>query len=421
MRSGEVMAQEEQIEDISTGKTKFFFNIKAPLYDDEGAIIGILGSAMDITAQKEAEKLKMENELHRAIALEHDKFRGLVAQVNHDIRSPLLSLKMINESCKDILPERERTLYRRAIEEVMEIANNMLQEFKYKGNKHAQLILINLELAEIISAKKREHHSSGIKINFYTNKKIDFIFVNIDNTEFKSMVSNIINNSVDALKHKKSGSIDITIDLINDKVKINITDNGIGMTDVVKQKILDKMKISANKDDGHGIGFTQINQTISKYNGSLNIESAAGTGTTVIITLPIANKPTWIAESLTVYADDLIVVIDDDPLIHDIWDSRFQEIIPNKSLNHFKSGHEAIEFLNHSPALNKDRVLLLADYELLNQNINGIDIINRTNIKRSILVTGHRNNQNIINAVTANHARLLPKSLVLETNIKIVN
>ncbi len=60
MRTGKILSQEEAIKDISTGEIKYFTAIKAPLRDDDGNIIGIVGTSIDITERK-----KMEEELHR--------------------------------------------------------------------------------------------------------------------------------------------------------------------------------------------------------------------------------------------------------------------------------------------------------------------------------------------------------------------
>ncbi len=55
MNTGQISSQEERIEDITTKEVKYFAAIKAPLYDDNGKVIGIVGTSLDITAEKEAD------------------------------------------------------------------------------------------------------------------------------------------------------------------------------------------------------------------------------------------------------------------------------------------------------------------------------------------------------------------------------
>ena len=59
-----------KIIDVRTGKYKYFMAIKSPLKNTEGTIIGIVGTSIDITAEKEAEQLKHENrklEMHNKL------------------------------------------------------------------------------------------------------------------------------------------------------------------------------------------------------------------------------------------------------------------------------------------------------------------------------------------------------------------
>ena len=58
MQTGKVLSQEEMINDITTSEIKYFTSIKAPLYDNMGKSIGILGTSVDITTEKNAECIK---------------------------------------------------------------------------------------------------------------------------------------------------------------------------------------------------------------------------------------------------------------------------------------------------------------------------------------------------------------------------
>jgi hypothetical protein len=82
------------------------------------------------------------------------------------------------------------------------------------------------------------------------------------------------------------------------------------------------------------------------------------------------------------------VILDDDISIHDIWKKRFEEFNVNNDIKIecFTQGVEAIEFINTTKE--KDKILLLADYDLRDQNVNGIDVIERSGMQnKSILAT----------------------------------
>ncbi|HMT03571.1 MAG TPA: GNAT family N-acetyltransferase, partial [Burkholderiales bacterium] len=138
MLSGETLSQEEYIEDVSTKQKKYFSSVKSPLYDEDDKVIGIVGSFIDITSEKEAQRLaleneahKIENERHKTIVEEQEKFRKIVGQMVHDIQSPLASLRTIVESAINV-PENDRITLRNAAMSITDITTHMLN--KYKNN-----------------------------------------------------------------------------------------------------------------------------------------------------------------------------------------------------------------------------------------------------------------------------------------------
>ena len=135
-----------------TGQIKYFTVVKLPLRDDDGNIIGVIGNSIDITAQKEAERLKQESQ---------EKFTRLANQVAHDIRSPLASLLMIVKSCEHI-PEADRIALREAATSISDIANHLLhqyekREFGLEETEERQAMLVSMALLEVLTAKKYQY------------------------------------------------------------------------------------------------------------------------------------------------------------------------------------------------------------------------------------------------------------------------
>jgi|GEM_PF-1729790 len=87
MNSGEVSYQEESINDITTGKYKVFKSIKAPLYDNNGNVIGIIGTSVNITAEKEAEKLMHDNLAQQTIIDGTKNFRQFLNKIVNEIQN----------------------------------------------------------------------------------------------------------------------------------------------------------------------------------------------------------------------------------------------------------------------------------------------------------------------------------------------
>jgi hypothetical protein len=126
------------------------------------------------------------------------------------------------------------------------------------------------------------------------------------------------------------------------------------------------------------------------------------------------------AESISLQSNDIIVILDDDISIHGAWDQKLNSVLEDNitiQVKHFQQGLEAIEFMNQCE--NKDQIFLLTDYELLQQSVNGLDVIEKTGVLRSIVVTSHYTNQDLIERAIALRATVLPKLLASEIEIKL--
>lgn len=425
MRTGEILTQEEVIEDMTTGKIKYFMAVKAPLRDDNGNIIGIVGTSVDITAEKEAERLRLENEVHKNLAKEQEKFMKIANQVAHDIRSPLASLLMIVKSCTEI-PEDDRVALREAAINIGDIANNLLSRYQKNDETASEVderqpILVSAVLLQLLTDKKYQYKEAPIKFDYEFDQTSYFTFIKIEPSSFKRMLSNLINNAVDAFDEKE-GKITLKLNATNEWVKITIQDNGKGMPPDIINKILNNIAFTEGKKAGYGIGLTQVRDTLQRNQGEMAIESKLGIETTVTITFPRIKASSWIAEAIKLRKDDIVIILDDDNSIHGAWRTHFAPILkqaPAIQLNHFTRGDEALKFINALSSDDKQKIFLLTDYELLKQELNGLHVVAKSEVKRSILVTSHYANTLVRDQAAKTNTKILPKQLASEIPIQI--
>ncbi len=424
VRTGSPYRGEEFISVEHTNQVAAFFTIKNPLFDDDGQVIGIVGTSIDITAKKEAEVLKLEAEKHKIIEEQQREFRKIVEQVAHDIRSPVGAQRMNLNECKHYLPELYRVAFTKSLNRIDDVAYRLMSTVNpgekaraYRANPVKEPTLISNEIFEVIAEKRHEYREKTIDFCAHFTESAYFAFLNINTLDFKRMLSNLINNAVDAIQDK-IGRVDVHMDASELQVQITIQDNGMGMPDSVKEKILNNIAVTASKTDGHGIGFGQIRDTLKEAEGELAIESIKGVGTKIILSFPRVDSPNWIATQIELFSDDMIVVLDDDDSIHDAWEARFQKVAPNIPRHHFKGGKEAILFINNFDDAAKKKLLLLTDYELLEQELHGLEVVEKTGIKRSILVTSHNDNPKVTTLAESLHTKILPKPLAAHVPIE---
>lgn len=405
------------------GGQRTFKTIKQPLVGKSGKIIGILGTAIDITAEKEAEQLRLQARVQQKIMEEQGKFRSFIGKMVHDIRSPLVSLKNLVQSATE-LPEKKRRTLRSAAITITDIAGHMLRKYSNKadigGNQRQQVLLP--EAIEHVLSEKRFEYNLNVQFELYLKNNSDFAFIKIEPIKFKRMLSNLINNAIEATHSVSNAKITITLSGHHpDNYILSIIDNGIGMSKATIDKIMEGSSITENKINGHGIGMSQVREALTDNLGSLKIDSKINHGTTVTMSFPRSPAPSWFTSTVKVTEDSIIVILDDDPSIHETWDLRLQDIIAaltNVKVLHFSKGSKALEYIDKLSQQDRQRVCLLADYELLNEKIHGLSVIRQSGIKRATLITSYYDNIEFQYQALELGIKILPKDLVPKAIIR---
>ncbi|MEH2161368.1 MAG: ATP-binding protein [Nostoc sp.] len=113
--------------------------------------------------------------------------------------------------------------------------------------------------------------------------------------QLNQVFMNVLANSIDAIEEslvKNQGQICIRTELANEKqVMIQIYDNGIGMSEEVKQRVFDYMFTTKPVGKGIGLGMAIAYQiVVEKHAGSIEVDSTPGHGTEFTIRIPLTSK-----------------------------------------------------------------------------------------------------------------------------------
>lgn len=107
--------------------------------------------------------------------------------------------------------------------------------------------------------------------------------------KINQVLMNLINNSIQAIKVKpghNNESIAIYTHDYADHIAIEITDTGMGMTERVRQRIFEPFYTTKNVGEGTGLGLSIVFGIIEKHNGTIQVQSTPGVGSSFVITLP---------------------------------------------------------------------------------------------------------------------------------------
>ncbi len=156
--------------------------------------------------------------------------------------------------------------------------------------------------------------AAGVTIRFETDlQEVPAIAGN--ESELREVLTNLIFNAVDAMP--ESGTLALRTRQEGDRVLLEVSDSGTGMSAEVRQQCLEPF-FSTKGERGTGLGLSMVYAIIRRHHGAIDIESEPGKGTTFRLRLPIqssASHEAPAADTLSLWKTLHVLVVDDDPLV----------------------------------------------------------------------------------------------------------
>ena len=346
---------------------------------------------------------------------------SMAAQVAHDIRSPLVALDAALENTA-ALPEKQRTIVRHSLNRIRDVANGLLEKNRQQtgaatGNAapgdSTEIRLLSSLLDSVITEKRAQYGSKpGVNIDFKPTHESYGIFARIHPVEFSRMISNLVNNAVEALGD--NGKVDVRLAAEDGSVLLSISDDGKGIAPEVLAKLGRKGE-THGKAGGSGLGLFHARTMAESWGGNMAITSAPGKGTTVTIKLPKAETPPGFAAALELVPGRPVVVLDDDKGIHSLWQKKFETVELKEhgvEVLYFSEPGALRAWVKAEPAKAK-AALCLFDYELSGHKETGLSLAEELGLcPRTVLVTGRSEEKRIIEECARLKVPSIPKNLL---------
>jgi signal transduction histidine kinase len=113
---------------------------------------------------------------------------------------------------------------------------------------------------------------------------LDAGYIYADRPRFKRLLFNLVMNAVDAMRHRKAGTILLEVKSSELIVSLEATDEGVGMSPDKVDQILHSEKDLTG--ELHSLGFRFVRQTVESFHGKIYVESEEGRGTTIRMDFP---------------------------------------------------------------------------------------------------------------------------------------
>ena len=228
-----------------------------------------------------------------------DYQKKIVANVSHDFRSPLTSIKGYIEAMLDgTIPPELQNKYLNIIlfetERLTKLTQGILDLNRFGQHRGMMLDLTDFDINRMIKTTilTFEGTCSAKGLSFDLVLTGQKLYVHGDMSKIQQVLYNLIDNAT-KFSHNDA-SIKIETSIKNEKVLISVKDSGIGIPAESIKKIWDrfyKTDLSRGKDKrGTGLGLAIVKEIIQAHNEHINVISTEGVGTEFIFTLPLAKK-----------------------------------------------------------------------------------------------------------------------------------
>lgn len=264
--------------DLSSEK-KLILNFSySDLTDEKNNIVGGVLTFVDLTRLKELELELCQREKLSAMG-------EMAVSIAHEIRNPMASIR----GALEVL--REKGKFQVEGEKLVEVVfkesdrlNRILEDFlKYAKDRKPDIK--HEDAAKLIDevwllARQGEMWHKGIKLQKNLNPLQ--VVLHVDRDQMKQVFYNLFINAMEAMP--RGGIINVDVEDKNFEVVIKVKDDGIG----ISKEMLDKtfQHFQSTKLHGLGMGLAITRRIIEAHNGTIDLYSEQGKGTTVTITLP---------------------------------------------------------------------------------------------------------------------------------------
>lgn len=227
----------------------------------------------------------MAQELSRTESMKNE----FISSISHELRTPLTAIKGWSETLTAIDDRDTFVKGMRVITSETERLSQMVEElldFSRIQDNRLTLIMdkidILAEIGETVLIYQERARALGITLNYYEPTMLPFVYG--DRNRLRQVFINIVDN---AIKYSDKGDT-VSVEAYEEKgdICILVSDTGIGISKEDLPKVKTKFFKANHTRRGSGIGLAVANEIITRHNGTLNINSEEGVGTSVLITIP---------------------------------------------------------------------------------------------------------------------------------------
>ncbi len=226
-------------------------------------------------------------EMHTEIRQNEQSLKQLLSGIAHEIKNPLggieiytglLEEALSKESCRDDLVEN-RSYLDKVVKELRHLKQIVLEYLDYARPLRSRLEQLPVEaiFEDIHRLLQPEIRQKNVKYNL-SGKGV----VLGDESKLRRVFLNLLKNSLEAVD--ETGTISISIESQDGLVKVEVSDNGKGISEADIENIFNPY--FTTQDKGYGLGLAIVRNIVDEMNGTIIVKSDVGKGTRFTLRFP---------------------------------------------------------------------------------------------------------------------------------------
>jgi signal transduction histidine kinase len=234
-----------------------------------------------------AEEVKVKNIYLEKANAELDRF---FYSTSHDLRSPLLSIKGLVNITRNETADKKVITYLDMMTERADRLDLFIRDIiDYSKNTRTEISNDVVDISRLVDEVRDNFQflDGAASIRFLQNILVDKAIT--DKTRVTVILNNLISNAIKYHDRNNDNQwIKINVYPSGKNLNIVVSDNGPGISEEKQSRIFDMFYRGTETSKGSGLGLYIVKETIEKMNGTIQVESTEGKGTTFTVTLPVS-------------------------------------------------------------------------------------------------------------------------------------
>jgi signal transduction histidine kinase len=321
-------------------------------------------SLNDLMRQNQIKSLANENknlqEIQKNLRLLQQSREEFIASVGHEMRTPMVAILGFNSAIQKKIKKNSTVMgyslhVARSTKNLLMLINNILDYSQLQAGK----VNVNIErvnprkvVEDVLNVRMEDADLKGIFLKLQVKGEFLGLY-DLDYLKLKKIIENLLDN---ALKFTEKGHVLVRMMDLNDRIRFEVSDTGVGIAKSDQVKIFNRFEMGQTKRvqrfAGTGLGLAIVQGFVHMLEGSIGVVSQEGQGTLFWFELPAKNLSANICNeshrmgelSSPVKVEHFsLLLVDDNRLNLMVAEMQLQKCFPKAKVTACLSGQAAID------------------------------------------------------------------------------